>query len=219
MDDFACQIVQNVGQKYSSHLKLVSPRFIVQKRYELVVIHIEDVSYTAPANYNWTHHWHAVLHLMKRHEIDVVTPLISGNHHKSVMNDDMFNSTATLSHTCPGLDTDSCMTFGLRPRFIEIFATVFRPLSWICFWDMLDVDTNEGGWGYDFCLSKLCDAQMAVLTRWRAVHSQLGGRQAGQKDRHGDDEAHQMSKWRARIKSEALDKDNPHHFFVSDCDW
>jgi len=98
---------------------------------------------------------------------------------------------------------------------IELYVTVFRPAAWTCFWDMLDLDLNEGGWGYDKCFSELCRVNMAIFTRWNATHSQQGGRTAGKVDAHGRDEQGQMDVWIERMKS--VGEEDPHHFFVRYC--
>ena len=123
------------------------------------------------------------------------------------------NSTK-LSELCPGLYPNiSCGWMGYDVPQVEIFVQVFLPLAWVCFWDVLDTSINSEGWGYDVCFKTVCNASIALLDNWNALHTR--GKSDDDKSDRGITAMAQMTEL---FKSRDI-KTKTKQTFISSCPW
>ena len=192
-----CELIASPG-KFVEHLLHVRPEFVMRRKYQLIVVHVDDAVFMPPFEFSWE----AIHHFMTTASIDSISPRVNQAGLVRLMNP-RSNSTK-LSETCPGLypatsgnsdvgeSQSSCGWMGYDVPQVEIFIQVFLPLAWVCFWDMLDATVNAEGWGYDVCFKTVCNATIVLLDDWHAMHTKPNGsRTDGREAMHQMDELFQ----------------------------
>ena len=119
---------------------LVRPEFIVRRKYQLVVVHVDDVVFLP----NFEFSWPALLKFMITTGVDSASPRVSRAGLWRLM--DPRDNATKLATSCPGLfkNETTCDWNGYDVPQLEIFVQAFTPLMWICFWDTLDTSINTG---------------------------------------------------------------------------
>ena len=145
-----CRIMRMSGSP-GHFFKKIRPEFVVRSRYSHILFHGEDISV------NSTYDPFHLIHFMSKYHLEVASPVISGSIYPVM--------------TLPGPPQMSSYLYGRLTNFIEVQITAFTALSWCCFWDMLDTETNSAAWGYDLCLSQICDVRMGILDSMIAYHN------------------------------------------------
>jgi hypothetical protein len=167
--DIPCQEVSSLGNMFAAHMKQVTPALIARKKYELIVMHMDDVAFSSGSPQI---PWGQLHHFMVRNHIDVVSPkIVSGSPH-AVMNP---TTVPAILGTASRKNGTSIKFMGWKPTFIEIMTIIFLPQAWACFWDMIDEKTNSHGWGYDFSFPSICNVSLALLSDYSIEHLQAGG--------------------------------------------
>jgi Protein of unknown function (DUF707) len=172
-----CHMIENINGKYAEHLKLLNPEFIVRRKYSLVVVHLEDVVFQSPRRVPWQ----SLENILISEGIGAVSPRVRGASHTHM---NPSGARALIASSCPGLNVtnasrrplSACQWYGFETEFIEIYATVFQPSAWTCFWDMIDTSLNNEGWGYDVCFKTICGWPLYVMDDWYALHSRASKR-------------------------------------------
>merc|ERR1719476_666026 len=59
---------------------------------------------------------------------------------------------------------------GRLVRFIDMQFAIFTPANYRCWQDMIDLDVNPTGWGYDRLVHSVCNARMAILDSVGPAH-------------------------------------------------
>lgn len=181
-----CKVIHNYGGKYADHLNYLKPEFLLKQKYQLVVIHIEDVIYD---DMNRKIDWGNIYEIMVENNIDSLSPLIRGSQYPRMVTNPAGRPDQLSVNRSVFLNS-SDGTYGYNPQFIETFIQVFQGRSWPCFWDMMNgTAVNHEGWGFDICYRSICNPNLYLIKDWIAIHTQADGRVAG------NDARSQMDSW------------------------
>jgi len=144
-----CIVVNAFEMSWAEIMKYIRPEFVFRRRYAYITVLLDDVLLGEDFDIK------AFLHVMQTHELDVASPSIYNSSH-SIM--------------APFRDgTSSASYLGRLTSFVEIQATVFSNLAWLCFWDALDIK-NKGGWAFDVCMFEICRPRIGIIDIHMATH-------------------------------------------------
>ena len=134
-----CEHIDSPGF-FAQHMRLVRPEFIVRRKYQMVVVHVDDVVFLPSFEFSWS----ALLKFMVATGVDSVSPRVNRAGLWRLM--DPRDNATKLATNCPGLfkNETTCDWNGYDVPQLEIFVQAFTPLMWICFWDTLDTSINTG---------------------------------------------------------------------------
>jgi len=145
-----CTIVRSPGIHWGTFLLFLTPEFV--SHYQYISLILDDIYIPHSGTYavNST----TIIHQMERLNIDVFSPSIVRDHHKTM--DPLFRM------------DEGCV---VRIKTMETFVQIFTREAWNCFYKMLH-HSGERGWCYDICYNQVCpNLTLAVDFHMRAYHT------------------------------------------------
>lgn len=133
-----CKIIYEKGLKWFFMKKYLTPDF--SSKYAYLFLWDDDLDVEGFNYQNF-------IAVMAHNKLQVAQPALSGD-----------------SYTCHPITLRQTDKVGRYVDFVEIMAQVFRADAWSAFWQMMRVDGNFWGWGYDSLARAVCGYKnMAII--------------------------------------------------------